>query len=97
MKTVYLSENETEKAAEILKCGGIVAIPTETVYGLAANTFDETAIKKIFLAKGRPNDNPLIVHICDIKNIHEVVSEFPEKAQKLAKKFWPGQIGRAHV
>ena len=92
MKTVYLSENETEKAAEILKCGGIVAIPTETVYGLAANTFDETAIKKIFLAKGRPNDNPLIVHICDIKNIHEVVSEFPEKAQKLAKKFWPGPL-----
>lgn len=92
MKTVYLSENETEKAAEILKCGGIVAIPTETVYGLAANTFDETAIKKIFLAKGRPNDNPLIVHICDIKNIHEVVSKFPEKAQKLAKKFWPGPL-----
>ena len=69
MKTVYLSENETEKAAEILKNGGIVAIPTETVYGLAASTFDENAIKKIFLAKGRPNDNPLIVHICNIKNI----------------------------
>lgn len=92
MKTVYLSENETEKAAEILKCGGIVAIPTETVYGLAANTFDETAIKKIFLAKGRPNDNPLIVHICNIKNIYEVVSEFPEKAKKLADKFWPGPL-----
>ncbi len=92
MKTLHLSESETKKAAEILKNGGIVAIPTETVYGLASNTFNVNAIKKIFEAKGRPADNPLIVHIANLNDIHKVASEFNEKAQKLANKFWPGPL-----
>ena len=69
-----------------------MAIPTETVYGLAANAFNESAVKNIFKAKGRPSDNPLIVHISKINDIFKVVSEFPEKAQKLAEKFWPGPL-----
>ncbi len=92
MKTLYLKSYETEKAAEIIKKGGIVAIPTETVYGLAANTFDEKAVKKIFLAKGRPSDNPLIVHIAEINNLYQIVSDFPDKAKKLIEKFWPGPL-----
>ena len=92
MKTLYLKSNETQKAAEIIKNGGIVAIPTETVYGLAANTFNEESVKKIFLAKGRPSDNPLIVHIAEINDIYRIVSDFPNKAKKLAEKFWPGPL-----
>ena len=92
MNTLLLSGAECQKAADIIKNGGVVAIPTETVYGLAANTFDEDAVKKIFLAKGRPSDNPLIAHISDLKSIHELVSSFPEAAQKLANKFWPGPL-----
>ena len=92
MKTEFLNENQTERAAEILKNGGIVAIPTETVYGLAASAYDKNAIKAIFTAKGRPSDNPLIVHISDLKDIENVVSEFPKNAKKLAEKFWPGPL-----
>ena len=92
MNTLYLDKTQTSKAADILKNGGTVAIPTETVYGLAANTFDEEAVKNIFKAKGRPSDNPLIVHISKISDIYDVVSEFPEKAKKLADKFWPGPL-----
>ncbi len=78
------------EAANILKSGGTVAIPTETVYGLAASAFCDDAIAKIFIAKGRPQDNPLIVHIADIEQLNEVASEIPEVAYKLAEKFWPG-------
>ncbi|MDO4199839.1 MAG: L-threonylcarbamoyladenylate synthase [Clostridia bacterium] len=92
MKTEFLSENSAERAAKILKSGGIVAIPTETVYGLAASVYDKNAIKAIFTAKGRPSDNPLIVHISDLKDIENVVSEFPKNAKKLAEKFWPGPL-----
>ncbi len=79
-------------ACEILKNGGVVAIPTETVYGLAANAYDETAIAKIFTAKGRPQDNPLIVHIADINTLYELASEIPASALKCAQKFWPGPL-----
>lgn len=92
LETEFLTENQTERAAKILKSGGIVAIPTETVYGLAASAYDINAIKSIFNAKGRPSDNPLIVHISDLKDIKDVVSEFPENAKKLAEKFWPGPL-----
>ena len=92
MNTLYLNKSQTDEAANILKNGGIVAIPTETVYGLAANAFNESAVKNIFKAKGRPSDNPLIVHISKINDIFKVVSEFSEKAQKLAEKFWPGPL-----
>lgn len=80
------------EVAEILKRGGIVAIPTETVYGLAANALDSTAVAKIFKAKGRPQDNPLIVHISDVEMAKPLVTEFTENATALADKFWPGPL-----
>lgn len=83
---------DIETAAEILRNGGIVAIPTETVYGLAANAFDGEAVKKIFEAKGRPQDNPLIVHISDFEQIYSIAREVPEKAKALADAFWPGPL-----
>lgn len=95
-KKLYLNSEEREasleRAAEILKKGGLVAIPTETVYGLSASAFSDEAVKKIFLAKGRPQDNPLIVHISDLKQLKGIVSQFPESAKKLCQKFWPGPL-----
>ncbi len=94
METKILKDDEKgiKAAAEILKNGGIVAIPTETVYGLAASAYDDEAIKKVFVAKGRPQDNPLIVHIADISEINDIVSDFPETAKELARRFWPGPL-----
>ncbi len=83
-------EKSVETAAEILKQGGIVAIPTETVYGLAASAYSENAIKNVFSAKGRPQDNPLIVHISNFDMLNEVALNIPETALKCAEKFWPG-------
>ena len=83
-------EKLIERAAEILKKGGIVAVPTETVYGLAASAFSDEAIKKVFSAKGRPQDNPLIVHISDAEMLNEIAVDIPKKALELANKFWPG-------
>jgi len=79
-----------KRAADILKNGGIVAIPTETVYGLAASAMDGGAIKKVFEAKGRPQDNPLIVHICDMRMLETVAKDIPQSAYRCAEKFWPG-------
>lgn len=79
-------------AAEILKNGGLVAIPTETVYGLAANALDGAAVAKIFRAKGRPMDNPLIVHIGKFDEIYPLVRSVPEKAKALAEAYWPGPL-----
>lgn len=92
METLKLKDdkNGIKTACEILKKGGIVAVPTETVYGLAANCYDEDAVKKIFEAKGRPQDNPLIVHICDMEMLKDIAREIPEIALKCAQKFWPG-------
>ncbi len=81
-----------DEAAEILRDGGIVAIPTETVYGLAGNALDENVTDKIYAAKGRPSDNPLIVHISDISQWAPLVSEIPESALALADKYWPGPL-----
>lgn len=86
------SEKSAEKAALILKSGGIVAIPTETVYGLAANALDENAVRSIFVAKGRPQDNPLIVHISNFDMIKPLVTEIPELAKRLAERFWAGPL-----
>lgn len=88
------SKEDIEKAAQILREGGLVAIPTETVYGLAANALDGKAVSSIFAAKGRPSDNPLIVHISNVKDIekYNLVREFPESAKRLAEKFWPGPL-----
>lgn len=83
-------ENSIERAAEILKNGGIAAIPTETVYGLAANAKDISAVKKVFEAKGRPQDNPLIVHIAEISELENVAADIPKAAYRCAEKFWPG-------
>jgi len=80
------------KACEIIKNGGIVGIPTETVYGLAGDASNPTAIKKIFEAKGRPQDNPLIVHISDMQMLNSVVGFVPKSAIMLAKVFWPGPL-----
>lgn len=83
---------DIKTAAEILRNGGIVAIPTETVYGLAADAFSGEAVKKIFEAKGRPQDNPLIVHISDFSQIYSIAREVPESAKRLADEFWPGPL-----
>lgn len=79
-------------AANIIKRGGLVAFPTETVYGLGANAFDENAIRKVFKAKGRPADNPLIVHIADLKDVHRLAKKPPKIAKLLMEKFWPGPL-----
>lgn len=79
-------------SAGIIKSGGLVAFPTETVYGLGANGLDENAVKKIFEAKGRPSDNPLILHISDRNQIFELTGDIPLNAGKLMDSFWPGPI-----
>ena len=81
-----------EEAGSILKNGGLVAFPTETVYGLGGNALDPKASMKIYAAKGRPSDNPLIVHIADIHDLDRIVTEVPEKARILAEKYWPGPL-----
>lgn len=81
-----------KKAGEILKAGGLVAFPTETVYGLGADALDEKASAKIYEAKGRPSDNPLIVHIAEMDSLYEVAEEIPDTAIKLAKEMWPGPL-----
>ena len=83
---------DLKKAGELLRAGGLVAIPTETVYGLAANALDGAAVKAIYQAKGRPSDNPLIVHICDFGQLPPLVREVPEAAKQLAQAFWPGPL-----
>jgi L-threonylcarbamoyladenylate synthase len=83
---------DISKAVEVLNNDDIVAIPTETVYGLAGNIYSETAIKKIFKVKQRPLFNPLIVHIHSVEQLKDIVSDVPEKAQLLAKAFWPGSL-----
>lgn len=96
MKTEILYAPDAEstdairRAGEILKNGGLVAIPTETVYGLAASAFEEASVKNIFIAKGRPGDNPLIVHIADIGGLEEIAAEVSEKAKECMSAFWPG-------
>lgn len=80
------------KAGQILRAGGLVAFPTETVYGLGANALDPMAVEKIYLAKGRPSDNPLIVHIADVSQAAPLVSDLPEVAVRLMQCFWPGPL-----
>ena len=96
MQTLWLnagSDGEGVKtAAALLKKGGLVAIPTETVYGLAADALNGKAVANIFKAKGRPMDNPLIVHIAALSDIVPLVASFPKKAQRLAQAYWPGPL-----
>ena len=81
-----------ERAGEILKKGGLVAFPTETVYGLGGDALNPEASARIYAAKGRPSDNPLIVHIADMEALKVLASEVPEKARLLADRFWPGPL-----
>lgn len=100
METKLIKINDTEQiqdaelfeAAQIIRDGGVVAFPTETVYGLGANALDEQAAKKIYAAKGRPSDNPLIAHISCLAELEPLVSEMPEAGRKLAEKYWPGPL-----
>jgi len=97
METILVkaTENNTEvlvKASEILKNGGLVAFPTETVYGLGGNGLNPTAVKNIFKAKGRPMDNPLILHIASLSQLNELVKEVTPCAKTLIENFWPGPM-----
>jgi L-threonylcarbamoyladenylate synthase len=95
MQTQLLNSDHPESiqiAAQILKNGGLVGMPTETVYGLAANALNGSAVARIFAAKGRPMDNPLIVHISDIRQLDQLVEQVPQNSKMLAEKFWPGPL-----
>lgn len=92
MKTQLLTPKDINRAAEILRSGGLVGIPTETVYGLGANGLDPAAVRSIFQAKGRPQDNPLILHIPDASWLERYCQDIPETAWRLAERFWPGPL-----
>ena len=81
-----------DEAANVIKDGGLVVFPTETVYGLGANALDSEAVKKIFIAKGRPQDNPLIIHIADKDDLYKYGKNVSKIAKDLADKFWPGPM-----
>ncbi len=97
METVVIDitteyERALEEAKRLINDGEVIGIPTETVYGLAANALNEDAVKKIFVAKGRPSDNPLIVHIAKFEDLEPLVSEIPEKVKIMAEHFWPAPL-----
>lgn len=95
MQTLVISQYDPQCAtiaAQLLREGELVAIPTETVYGLGANGLNEAAVAKIFEAKGRPQDNPLILHVADARDIEKFCHSIPEAAYRLAEKFWPGPL-----
>lgn len=81
-----------KRAGEVLKQGGLVAFPTETVYGLGGDALNPESSRKIYAAKGRPSDNPLIVHICRMEDLYPIVTEVPREAEKIAEAFWPGPL-----
>lgn len=87
-----IDENILRQAANIIKSGGLVAFPTETVYGLGANGLDEDAVKKIYIAKERPQDNPLILHVSSMDEVSRLVDKIPEEARLCMDKFWPGPL-----
>ena len=87
-----LDDAVIRRAGEIIRAGGLVAFPTETVYGLGADALQAQAAEKIYAAKGRPSDNPLIVHICRMEDLEKIVTQVPEQARKLAQAFWPGPL-----
>jgi L-threonylcarbamoyladenylate synthase len=90
--TPELFQKAVHRSAELLRAGEVVVLPTETVYGLAANALDAKAISKVFHIKGRPANNPIIVHVAGIKMAKECAENFPAIAEKLAKAFWPGPL-----
>jgi L-threonylcarbamoyladenylate synthase len=92
LDTEDFQTEDLDLAAEYLRTGRLVAFPTETVYGLGANALDAEAAKKIYEAKGRPSDNPLIVHIAEKKEIEKLAENIPALAYRLADVFWPGPL-----
>ena len=95
MNTIYfeaLTPENIARAADIICAGGLLGIPTETVYGLGANALDEEAVLHIFEAKGRPQDNPLIIHVPDASWLERYCENVPEAAYRLAENFWPGPL-----
>ena len=99
MDTIYININKNNivpedfvKAGEIIKNGGLVAFPTETVYGLGGDGLNKESSKKIYAAKGRPSDNPLIIHIADLADLYKIAKNVPENGLKLAQAFWPGPL-----
>ena len=92
VKDLNANYQNVVKGAEYLKKGEVVAIPTETVYGLAADAFNENAVKMIFKVKGRPQDNPLLVHIYRIEQVYDICKDIPKGAEKVFAAFWPGSV-----
>ena len=92
LKREKLNKTTIRQAGSILRKGGLVAFPTETVYGLGADALNEKAAEKIYAAKGRPSDNPLIIHIADMEDLETIADIIPEKAVTVAEKYWPGPI-----
>lgn len=88
----YIKDEELKEASAVIRSGGLVAFPTETVYGLGGDATNSEASRKIYAAKGRPSDNPLIVHIADFSQLRNIVAEVPQEAEKLAEAFWPGPL-----
>lgn len=88
----HMDQGVMERAGALLRAGALVAFPTETVYGLGANALDEEAAKKIYAAKGRPSDNPLIVHIAGLSALERIAAQIPAEARMLADAFWPGPL-----
>ena len=84
--------NIIKEAADIINRGGLVVFPTETVYGIGADALNDKAVDKIFKAKGRPQDNPLIVHIAEYNELYDLALEVPQEAELLAEKFWPDPL-----
>jgi L-threonylcarbamoyladenylate synthase len=90
--TRYPTRAEIEQAARVLRSGGLVAFPTETVYGLGANALDPKAVRRIYAAKGRPPSSPLIVHVASVEMAKTIVADWPAEAARLAERFWPGPL-----
>lgn len=92
MKTKIFQPDEVSTAAALIQAGELVAFPTETVYGLGADATNEAAVKKVYLAKGRPSDNPLIVHVASVAMVEQFAAVIPPRARQLMKAFWPGPL-----
>lgn len=92
MKTKQFTANDLDQAAALLRQGELIAFPTETVYGLGANALDEVAVKQVYAVKGRPSDNPLIVHVSDFEMVKQYVTDFPAHTKALVESFWPGPL-----
>lgn len=92
METKQFTANQIDQAADLIRHGELIAFPTETVYGLGANALDEKAVKQVYKVKGRPSDNPLIVHVSDFEMVKQYVKDFPEQTKALVDSFWPGPL-----